>query len=201
MTNRSKKNINLIDLMITDILRFYIYNNNYKYYINIKHLRIVFNILLICRYFITSKNYRPVAFYRVINYFHTTNHNVIKYIILGFSNILTSIEISYESDIGEGLLIPHAQCIVVGTSQIGSNVTIQQGVTIGANFKNVDGRLYPTIGNNVFIGSGSKILGPINIGNNCMVGANAVVLKDFPDNCVIVGVPAKIVRQVESAVN
>ena len=99
--------------------------------------------------------------------------------------------IIYTRDIGEGLFIQHGVATIIAASKIGKNAWINQQVTIGYT-NNTDS---PTIGNNVTIGAGAKVLGNITIGNNSVIGANAVVVKNVPDNCVVVGVPARIVRR------
>ena len=96
--------------------------------------------------------------------------------------------------IGKGLFIDHGMGVVIGeTTIIGDNCLLYQGVTLGGTGKD-KGKRHPTLGDNVMVGAGAKVLGPINIGNNVKVAANAVVLKDIPDNCTAVGVPARIAR-------
>lgn len=108
---------------------------------------------------------------------------------------LTGIEIHPGATIGQGLLIDHGMGVVIGeTAEIGDNCTIYQGVTLGGTGKDV-GKRHPTIGNNVMVGAGAKILGPVHVGSGCKVAANAVVLHDVPDNCTAVGIPAKVVRR------
>lgn len=107
---------------------------------------------------------------------------------------LTGIEIHPGAKIGRKLFIDHGMGIVFGeTTEIGDNCTIYHGVTLGGTGKD-KGKRHPTLGDNVMVGAGAKVLGPINIGNNVKVAANAVVLKDIPDNCTAVGVPARIAR-------
>lgn len=107
----------------------------------------------------------------------------------------TGIEIHPGATIGKRLVIDHGTGIVIGeTAEIGDDVLIYQGVTLGGTGKDV-GKRHPTIGNNVMISAGSKVLGPINIGDNSRVAAGAVVLKDVPANSTVVGVPARVVRQ------
>lgn len=109
------------------------------------------------------------------------------------SRFFTGIEIHPGATIGKGLFIDHGMGVVIGeTAEIGDNVTLYHGVTLGGTGKDT-GKRHPTVGNNVTIGSGSKILGPIMIGDGVKVGANSVVLKDVPANCTAVGIPAKIV--------
>ena len=106
----------------------------------------------------------------------------------------TGIEIHPGATIGKGLFIDHGTGVVIGeTAIIGNNVTLFHGVTLGGTGKE-KGKRHPTIGNNVFIGSGAKILGNIIIGDNVKIGANAVILKNVPSNVTIVGVPGKIVK-------
>ena len=105
----------------------------------------------------------------------------------------TGIEIHPGAQIGEGLFIDHGHGVVIGeTAIIGDNVTLYQGVTLGGTGKE-QGKRHPTVGNNVMIGAGAKVLGSVTIGNNCKIGAGSVVLKDVPDNATVVGVPGRIV--------
>jgi serine O-acetyltransferase len=107
--------------------------------------------------------------------------------------LFTGIEIHPGAQIGRRLFIDHGMGVVIGeTSIVGDGVTLYQGVTLGGTGKET-GKRHPTIGNNVSIGSGAKLLGNIHIGDNCRVGANSVVLRDVPDNSTIVGVPGHIV--------
>ena len=107
----------------------------------------------------------------------------------------TGIEIHPGATIGRRLVIDHGTGIVIGeTTEIGDDVLIYQGVTLGGTGKDV-GKRPPTVGNNVMISAGAKVLGPIKIGDNSRVAAGAVVLKDVPPNSTVVGVPAKVVRQ------
>ncbi len=108
---------------------------------------------------------------------------------------LTGIEIHPGAKIGKGLFIDHGIGVVIGeTAVVGDNVTLFQGVTLGGTGKE-RGKRHPTIGNNVVIGAGAKVLGSFTIGNNVQIGANAVVVREVPANCVVVGVPGRIVRQ------
>lgn len=108
---------------------------------------------------------------------------------------LTGIEIHPGAEIAEGLFIDHGLGVVIGeTSIVGKNVTLYQGVTLGGTGKE-KGKRHPTIGDNVVIGAGAKILGNITIGENSYIGANAVVVKDVPANSTVVGVPGRITKQ------
>ena len=107
----------------------------------------------------------------------------------------TGIEIHPGAQIGRRVFIDHGDGVVIGeTTIIGDDVTIYQGVTLGGTGKDV-GKRHPTIGSNVTIGAGAKVLGPINIGNNVKIGAGSIVLKDVPDNCTVVGNPGRIVQK------
>ncbi|MGL5614990.1 MAG: serine O-acetyltransferase EpsC [Sarcina sp.] len=128
--------------------------------------------------------YRPAHFlYRKKRYF-------LARFISQFARFLTGIEIHPGATIGEGLFIDHGMGVVIGeTAEIGDNVVIYHQVTLGGTGKD-QGKRHPTIGNNVVIGSGSKVLGPILIGDNTKIGANSVVLKDTEPNSTAVGIPA-----------
>lgn len=116
-------------------------------------------------------------------------------IISQASRFITGIEIHPGANIGKGLFIDHGMGVVIGeTSVVGDNVTIFQGVTLGGTGKE-RGKRHPTIGNNVVIGAGAKILGNINIGDNVNIGANAVVIRDVPPNSTVVGVPGRIAKK------
>jgi serine O-acetyltransferase len=107
----------------------------------------------------------------------------------------TGIEIHPGAQIGEGLFIDHGSGIVIGeTAQIGNDCTIYHGVTLGGTGKEKGRKRHPTLGDNVLVGAGAKILGPIRVGNNVMVGANSVVLHDVPEEATVVGVPGHVVK-------
>ncbi|MDI9463441.1 MAG: serine O-acetyltransferase [Bacillota bacterium] len=114
-------------------------------------------------------------------------------LISQLSRFLTGIEIHPGAVIGEGFFIDHGMGVVIGeTTQIGDNVTLYQGVTLGGTGKD-KGKRHPTIGSNVVIGAGAKILGPIVIGDYAKIGAGSVVLHDVPANSTVVGVPGRVV--------
>ncbi len=107
----------------------------------------------------------------------------------------TGIEIHPGAKIGKNLFIDHGTGVVIGeTTEIGDNCTIYQGVTLGGTGKET-GKRHPTLGNNVMVGAGARVLGPFKVGDNSKIAANAVVLSEVPPNCTAVGVPARIVKR------
>lgn len=111
-----------------------------------------------------------------------------------FSRWITGIEIHPGAVIGERFFIDHGMGVVIGeTAEIGNDVTLYHGVTLGGTSWNA-GKRHPTLGNNVVVGAGAKILGPLNIGDNARVGSNSVVVKDVPENRTAVGIPARLVE-------
>lgn len=136
-----------------------------------------------------------VLMYYVLNRKKSLLNKVLLTIPYYFLSIITGINIPRTTNIGKGLRIHHYGCIIINSySIIGDNCTIRHEVTIGNKNSEMD---CPVIGNNCNIGAGAKILGAIKIGNNVDIGANAVVITDVPDNCIAVGVPAKIIRKDE----
>ena len=112
-------------------------------------------------------------------------------LISQIARFFTGIEIHPGATIGKGLCIDHGMGVVIGeTAEIGDDVLIYHGVTLGGTGKD-KGKRHPTIGNGVVIGAGAKVLGPIKVGNNAKIGANAVVVKDVPEGATAVGIPAK----------
>jgi serine O-acetyltransferase len=108
----------------------------------------------------------------------------------------TGIEIHPGAQIGKGFFIDHGSGVIIGeTTIIGDNVTLYQGVTLGGTGKE-QGKRHPTLGNNIMIGAGAKVLGSCTIGDNCKIGAGSVVLEDVPAGCTVVGVPGRIVKRV-----
>ncbi len=111
------------------------------------------------------------------------------------ARLLTGIEIHPGAKIGPGFFIDHGMGVVIGeTTEIGENVTLYQGVTLGGTGAE-RGKRHPTLGSNIVVGAGAKVLGNIKLGNNVKVGAGSVVVHSVPDNCTVVGVPAEIVRK------
>ena len=155
---------------------------------------------------LTYPSVKAIFFHRIANFFCLAKFDLIARMISQFSRFLTGIEIHPKAKIGKNLFIDHGMSVVIGeTSEIGDNVTIYHGVTLGGISPSIDSdkqrnvKRHPTLKNNVVVGSGAQILGPITVGENAKVGANAVVTKDVPDNAVMVGIPAKNVGAVSSA--
>ena len=133
--------------------------------------------------------------YRVSHKLYLGGHTFSARAISQAAKLLTGIEIHPGATIGKGLVIDHGTGVVIGeTTEIGDNCTLYQGVTLGGTGKDV-GKRHPTLGDNVLVGAGAKVLGPIVIDSNSKIAANAVVLKDIPENSTAVGIPARIARQ------
>ena len=145
--------------------------------------------------FFLYSGFHALIFYRISHFFYKIHLFFIARLFSQLGKFLTGIEIHPGAKIGRGLFIDHGTGVVIGeTAEIGDDCTIYQGVTLGGTGKDT-GKRHPTIGNNVLIGSGAKVLGPFTVGNNVKIAAGAVVLTEIPDDCTAVGVPAKIVRR------
>ncbi|NOZ51438.1 MAG: serine O-acetyltransferase [Chloroflexi bacterium] len=130
--------------------------------------------------------------YRLAHWFWLRNFKLLGRLISHVGRWLTGVEIHPSATIGGGLFIDHGMGVVIGeTAEIGENVTLYHGVTLGGVSWRKEKR-HPTIGNHVVVGAGAKILGPITIGDTTRIGANSVVIKDIPDNSVVVGVPGRV---------
>ena len=139
------------------------------------------------------QGFHSLVFHYIAHFFYNIKLKFIARFISQLARFITGIEIHPGAKIGMNLFIDHGIGVVIGeTAEIGDNCLIYHGVTLGGISGNKKKR-HPTIGNNVMIGCGAKILGPIKIGNNVKIGAGAVVLKDVPDNSTAVGVPARII--------
>ncbi|HAT4072477.1 TPA: serine O-acetyltransferase EpsC [Clostridium perfringens] len=133
-----------------------------------------------------------LIFYRIAHGLYKIKLFFLARLISQLGRFFTGIEIHPGAKIGKGLFIDHGMGVVIGeTAEIGDNVTIYHGVTLGGTGKD-KGKRHPTIGNNVIIGCGAKILGPISIGDRAKIGANSVVLKNVPNGKTAVGIPAVI---------
>ncbi|MBE7049807.1 MAG: serine O-acetyltransferase [Ruminococcaceae bacterium] len=135
-----------------------------------------------------------VSNHRIAHFFYKIKLFFIARCISQVSRFFTGIEIHPGAQIGKGLFIDHGMGVIIGeTTIIGDNCTIYQNVTLGGTGKD-KGKRHPTIGSNVMIGSGAKVLGPFTVGDNSKIAANAVVLSEVPPNSTCVGVPARVVR-------
>jgi serine O-acetyltransferase len=136
-----------------------------------------------------------LIFYRVSHFLWNAKMKLLARYLSQVARFFTGIEIHPGATIGRGLFIDHGMGVVIGeTSIVGDNVTLFQGVTLGGTGKET-GKRHPTIGSNVVIGAGAKVLGNIEIGSHSYVGANAVVLRSVPENSTVVGVPGRITKQ------
>ena len=147
---------------------------------------------------LTYPGVKAVFFHRIANFFHLAKFHLVARIISQLSRFLTGIEIHPGAKIGKNLFIDHGMGVVIGeTSEIGNNVTIYHMATLGGISPSINSndqrqvKRHPTLSDCVVVGSGAQILGPVIIGANAKVGANAVVTKDVPENAVMVGIPAK----------
>ena len=154
---------------------------------------------------LTYPGVKAIFFHRIANFFSTAKFDLIARVISQFSRFLTGIEIHPKAKIGKNLFIDHGMGVVIGeTSEIGDNVTIYHMATLGGIAPSINSndqrniKRHPTIGDEVVIGSGAQVLGPISIGRCAKIGANAVVTKDVPEKAVMVGIPAKNVGIADS---
>lgn len=142
-----------------------------------------------------SSGVHAILAYRVAHKLYLSKHYFPARLISQVARAATGIEIHPGATIGKGFFIDHGMGVVIGeTTEIGNNCSIYQGVTLGGTGKDV-GKRHPTLGNNVMVGAGAKVLGPFTIGDNTKIAAGAVVLKEIPDESTAVGVPARVVRQ------
>ena len=133
--------------------------------------------------------------YRVSHKLYVTKHYFSARLISQIARFFTGIEIHPGAKIGKGLFIDHGMGVVIGeTAEIGDNCTLYQGVTLGGTGKD-EGKRHPTLGDNVMVGAGAKVLGPLTIGSGSKVAAGAVLLNPIPEDSTAVGIPAKVVRR------
>ena len=147
---------------------------------------------------LTYPGVKAVFLHRIANFFAVAKFDLIARMISQFSRFMTGIEIHPKAKIGKNLFIDHGMGVAIGeTSDIGDNVTIYHMATLGGISPSINSddqretKRHPTLQDNVVVGSGAQVLGPITIGKNAKIGANAVVTKDVPENGVMVGIPAK----------
>ena len=154
---------------------------------------------------LTYPGVKAVFFHRIANFFNVARFDLLARIISQFSRFLTGIEIHPGAKIGKNLFIDHGMGVVIGeTSEIGDNVTIYHMATLGGIAPSINSndqrniKRHPTIEDDVVIGSGAQVLGPVRIGRCAKIGANAVITKDVPEKAVMVGIPAKNVGIADS---
>ncbi|MDC3145671.1 serine acetyltransferase [Candidatus Pelagibacter sp.] len=147
---------------------------------------------------LTYPGVKAVFFHRLAHFFSVAKFDLISRIISQFSRFLTGIEIHPGAKIGKNLFIDHGMGVVIGeTSEIGDNVTIYHMVTLGGISPSINSneqrniKRHPTLMDNVVVGSGAQILGPVVVGKNSKIGANAVITKNVEENAVMIGIPAK----------
>ena len=150
---------------------------------------------------LTYPGVKAIFFHKIANFFAIAKFDLVARIISQFSRFLTGIEIHPKAKIGNNLFIDHGMGVVIGeTSEIGDNVTIYHAVTLGGISPSIDSerqrheKRHPSIGNDVVIGSGAQILGPVKVGNNSRIAANAVVVNDVKENATMIGIPAKEIK-------
>lgn len=144
---------------------------------------------------LTYSGLHAILAYRVAHKLYEKKLFLAARIISQTARFITGIEIHPGAKIGKGFFIDHGSGVVIGeTTEIGDNCLIYQGVTLGGTGKD-KGKRHPTLGNNVMVGAGARVLGPFKVGDNVKIAANAVVLEAVPPNCTAVGVPARIVRR------
>lgn len=143
---------------------------------------------------LTYSGFHAVAMYRFAHMLYRNRLKFLARLVSQFARFLTGVEIHPGAKIGEGFFIDHGSGVVIGeTTEIGKNVTIYQGVTLGGTGKH-SGKRHPTVGNNVMISTGAKVLGPFKVGDNAKIGAGSVVLEEVPEGATVVGIPGRIVR-------
>lgn len=145
--------------------------------------------------FLLYSGFHALLWYRAAHFFYKIKLKFIARLLSQLGRWFTGIEIHPGATIGRGLMIDHGMGVVIGeTTIIGDDCTIYQGVTLGGTGKET-GKRHPTLGNNVMVGSGAKILGPFKVGDNAKIAAGAVVLSEVPPDCTAVGIPARVVRK------
>jgi serine O-acetyltransferase len=150
------------------------------------------------RCYFAHRGFRAVVYYRLSRYLMMKGFRFLPSMIKARSISITGAEIAFEAEIGPGLVITHPVGVVVGSRvRIGKNCTLMQGVTIGEKWSEISGKRVPVVGDEVIIGTGSKILGGVTVGDKVFVGANSVVIGDVPAGKVVAGIPARILVKKE----
>ncbi len=144
--------------------------------------------------FLLYQGVHAIIYHRIAHFFYRHNVKFVARVVSQWSRFWTGIEIHPGATIGRRLVIDHGMGIVIGeTAEIGDDCLLYHGVTLGGTGKDT-GKRHPTLGNNVLVSTGAKVLGPFKVGDNSRIAANAVVLSEVPDNATAVGAPAQIVR-------
>ena len=145
-------------------------------------------------------SFKAVRRHRRAHWLWTHNMKLLARVVSQRTRKKTGIEIHPGATIGEGLFIDHGTGVVIGeTAELGNNVTLYQGVTLGGTGKDM-GKRHPTLEDNVVVGSGAKVLGPFRVGEGSKIGAGAIVLKEVPPHCTVVGNPGRVVRMMGAKV-
>ena len=145
--------------------------------------------------FLLYPGVHALIYHRIAHFLYRHRLFFLARLVSQWSRCWTGIEIHPGAQIGRRLVIDHGMGIVIGeTAEIGDDCLLYHGVTLGGTGKD-HGKRHPTLGNNVTVGTGAKVLGNIHIGNNVKIGGNSVVVKDVPDNCTVVGVPGRIIKR------
>lgn len=143
---------------------------------------------------LTYSGFHALVMHRFAHFLHKHRYRLLARMVSQFAKFLTGIEIHPAAKIGYGVVIDHGEGVVIGeTAEVGNNVLIYQGVTLGGTGKD-KGKRHPTIGDNVMISSGAKVLGPFTVGEGAKIGAGSIVLNEVPPHATVVGVPGRIVR-------
>lgn len=146
----------------------------------------------------TYPGFIAVRLHRLAHWLWRSHLKWLARVVSNVSRLLTGIEIHPGASIGRRFFIDHGMGVVIGeTAVVGDDCTLYHGVTLGGTSWQ-KGKRHPTLGNDVVVGAGAKILGPLNIGSSSRVGSNAVVMKDVPDGCTVVGVPGRVVKRADS---
>ena len=144
--------------------------------------------------FLLYSGFHALLYYRIAHFFYKYKLKFLARFVSQLGRFFTGVEIHPGAKLGHGILIDHGSGVVIGeTAEVGDNCTIYQGATLGGTGKE-KGKRHPTIGSNVMIGSGAKILGPVKVADNCKIASNAVLLRDLEEDSTAVGVPARVVR-------
>lgn len=152
-----------------------------------------------CAAVLVTSSIQVVLIYRLQAWSHRAHVPLLPELCQQLTMIVASVQIGNNMDIGPGLLIAHGNVIIDGYGSIGAGCQVSPFVTIGLDTGGADGGFdAPRIGDNVFIGTGAKVLGPVTVGNNARIGANAVVMSDVPDDCTAVGIPARLISQEQT---